>query len=140
MPFLRCSTTQALSKWSPISERYAEKYLSILSKSPGSFPPKRASLVAPMPVRNSKGGGVSPSKYVTMLLSADRLPSRLHRPAACKIESRPASSRYTAGKSISTPASMSDVDTTRHGKPSVSLWRMAMIVAWRWAGYISVDK
>lgn len=42
-------------------------------------------------------------------------PSRLQRPAAWAIESIPAAARITNGKSTSTPASSSEVETRRTG-------------------------
>ena len=56
------------------------------------------------------------------------------------MESNPASSRNTAGKSTSTPASISDVDTTRQGRPSFNRARISVNTDFRWAGYMRVDR
>src|SRR3712207_8071178 len=55
--------------------------------------------------------------YTTLFRSR---PSLLQRPAACCSASAGAHARYTRGKSTSTPASISDVDTTCTGRPAAS--------------------
>ena len=61
-------------------------------------------------------------------------PSRLQRPAACASTSSPFFSRMITGKLMSTPHSMSEVLTTRHGRPSASRCRIAARTSVRCAG------
>ena len=91
-------------------------------------------------IRNGVLTSVSDRNTVTTLSCAARFRSRLHRPAACKMESNPATSRNTAGKSTSTPASMREVETTRQGSPLFSRPRTTSNTARRWVGVMRVDR
>ena len=82
----------------------------------------------------------SKRKMVTMLCSAEALPSRLQRPAVWMIESKPASSRQAVGKSTSTPASISEVETTRQGSPLLSRSRISSSSRLRSAGQSRVVR
>ena len=87
------------------------------------------------------GTGASCSaKMQTGLSAAVRLPSRLQRPAACKMESSPQISRYTVGKSTSTPASIRLVATTRQGCPACRRVRICRKSCLRWAGHCRVVR
>ena len=84
-------------------------------------------------LKQRRRGGL-PRKRVTML-SRRAFASRLYRPAAWRMESRPASSRNTA-ESPSAPASIREVEITPAGEPSLSRRRISSSLARRWAGYM----
>ena len=76
----------------------------------------------------------------TKLFCRARLPSRLQRPAVCRIESSPASSRQTWGKSTSTPASIKEVETTRQGIPCAKRSRISASKRFRSDGHSRVVR
>ena len=67
-------------------------------------------------------------------------PSRLHRPPAWTIASSGAISRITKGKSTSTPASMSCVETTKHGPPAFKPARIKSSFSRRCCGHMPVER
>lgn len=95
-----------------------------------------AAFIAPNGIR------FSAARLNTNVVPTVFLPSRLQRPAACKIESRPDSCRNTTGKSISTPASTSWVAITLTIGCDLSFsnaltFRMVSLI---WAGHIILDR
>ena len=130
----------ASSASSPFTQSSRLKYARIAGRVLISSNSPITSIAASRCCIMESGGSPSASKTCTTLSAALRFPSRLQRPAACKMLSRPANSRQTDGKSTSTPASTRLVETTRQTCPFRSRARMTFSVSSRSVGIISVER